>query len=264
MANNLIKEMKERIAKSGTSKKEVLYFPPDSVKRIRFLEDLEDGSMVQFHSDYENHIYELCKDPEDHENCKLCNEGVPILEQYAWSVWDYDSNAVRILLFKATGISPIPALIELYEEYGTLLDRDIKIKKVGKGVGGSFTVTPLDKSRFRNDKAKPFTEKQRNEIFAKAFGSSPVVVTDEVEEDDDEEEEVKETKKSKKKAKKEPTLRERFEELDEEDLRDICKEIGMSKKEIKALEDSEEILDELFDNYEEADLEELLEDYEEE
>ena len=38
----------------------------------------------------------------------------------------------------------------------------------------------------------------------------------------------------------------------------------MSKKEVKAFEDEEEILNELFDNYEESDLEELLEEIDEE
>lgn len=252
---NLIKEMKERIAKSGSSKKEIIYFTPDSVKRIRFLTDLNDGIMIQFHSDFENHIFEVCHDQEDHENCPLCRDEVPIIEQYAWSVWDYDSNAVRIMCIKATGISPVPALIELYEEYGTLTDRDLKIKKIGKGTGGSFAVTPLDKSRFRNGNAKPFTEKQIREIFDKAYSST---VADEA--DDDEIEE----KPKKKKAKKEPTLREKFEELSFNELKEICLEVGMSKKEVKAFEDEEEILNELFDNYEESDLEELLEEMDEE
>ena len=38
----------------------------------------------------------------------------------------------------------------------------------------------------------------------------------------------------------------------------------MSKKEIKEFDDSEELVDELFDNYEEDDLEELLDDLESE
>lgn len=257
---NLINEMKQKVKNSGSSKKEVLYFAPDSTKRIRFLEDLDAGRMVQFHSDYENHIYEICKDPEDHEDCEMCKNEVQILEQYVWNVWDYDSNAVRLLCVKATGISPIPALIELFEEYGTLLDRDLKIKKVGKGVGGSFAVTPLDKSRFRNN-AKPYSDKKINEIFLKAFGTSPEYNDDD--EDDDEpkkKSKKKDNKKSDKKSKKkEPSLREKYEELEMDDLREICLDIGMSKKEINQFDDEEEILDELFDNYEESDLEELLE-----
>lgn len=261
--SNLIKQMKERIAKSGSSKKEVLYFAPDSVKRIRFLEELDEGKMVNFHSDFNAHIYEICKG----DDCDLCEKEVPILEQYAWSVWDYDSNAVRILLTKATGISPIPQLIELYEEYGTLLDRDIKIKKVGKGTGGSYAVTPLDKSRFRNN-AKPFTEKQMNEILIKAFGSSPDFKNDEEEPDEkkyaETDEELPTGRSEKKKAKKkEKSLRDKYLELDEDDLRDICSDIGMPKKEIRSLETVEDIVAELFENYEEEDLEEILEEFDE-
>ena len=37
----------------------------------------------------------------------------------------------------------------------------------------------------------------------------------------------------------------------------------ISKKELKAFEDEEELLDELFDNYDEEDLQELLEDMQE-
>ena len=44
-----------------------------------------------------------------------------------------------------------------------------------------------------------------------------------------------------------------------DELKSICLEIGMSKKEFKAFDDEEEVLDELFDNYEEDDLAELLE-----
>mgnify|MGYP000243097455 CR=1 FL=1 len=121
----------------------------------------------------------------------------------------------------------------------------------------SFVVTALDKSRFRNDKAKPFKEKQVLELLYKAYP-----LDDEKESDEDEDEEPK--KKSKSKKKKEPTLREKFEKLDMDELKSICLEIGMSKKEFKAFDDEEEVLDELFDNYEEDDLAELLENLDDE
>ena len=157
---NLIKQMKEKIAQSGSSKKEILYFAADTVKRIRFIDELDDGYNIPFHSDFELKIYEPCKDPEDHENCKLCNDQISMIDNFAWTVWDYDTNSVKILLTKAGGISPIPMLIEAYTEFGTIKDRDYKIKKVGKGIGGSYAVTPLDKTRFRNDKVKPYTKNQ--------------------------------------------------------------------------------------------------------
>lgn len=259
MATNLIKQMKDRIAKSGSSKKEVLYFAPDSVKRVRFLQELDTGHMIEFHSDFDTHVYEMCKDPEDHENCKLCQEEVPILENYVWSVWDYDSNAVRLICTKATGVSPIPALIEMFEEFGTIKDRDYKIKKVGKGTGGSFVVTPLDKSTFRNSKAKPYSEKQIREILEKAFTSQ----TDDEDDDDEEEEEETVSKKSKKASKKatkkKKSIRSKFEELDMDQLKEICLEVGMSRKEFKSFDSEEEVVEELFSTYEESDLEELLE-----
>lgn len=258
MAKNLIKEMKEAVAKSGSSKKEILYFGADSSHRVRFLQELDSGYSIEFHSNWDPQIFTPCKDPVDHGDCELCKDGIALQEQYVWSVWDYDSNAVRLLMFKATGISPIPGLIEMYEEFGTILDRDYKIKKVGKGMGGSYVVTPLDKSKFRNTKAKPFSEKMVKELISKAFPSEN---TDTDDEDDDVDNEVVETKKSKKvskKQKKEPTLREKYEELDMDELKSICSEIGMSKKEIRGFNDEDEILDELFDNYEEDDLEELL------
>lgn len=256
MSKNLISEMKERIAKSGSSKKEILYFAPDSVKRVRFLQELDAGKEYQFHNDYNTQTFEPCKDPEDHENCKLCEDGVAITEMYAWSVWDYDSNAVRLILTKATGVSPIPALIEMYEEFGTITDRDYKIKKVGKGTGSSFVITPLDKSRFRNNKAKPFSDKQIQEIFDNAYKS-----TTNDSDDDDDDEEVVEKKSKKSSKKKEKSLRDKFEELSFEDLKEIALEIGLSKKEVRAFDDEEELIDELFDNYEESDLEDLLEEF---
>ena len=252
MAKNLIAEMKEAVKKSGSSKKEILYFPADSNHRVRFLQELDEGLRVEMHNDFEAKLFAPCRDMENHEDCPYCSDGVAIQENYIWSVWDYDSNSVKLLMFKASGVSPIPGLIEVYEEFGSVKDRDIKIKKVGKGTGSSFVVTALDKSRFRNDKAKPYKEKQVFEILYKAYP-----LDDEKESDEDEDEVPK--KKSKSKKKKEPTLREKFEKLDMEELKSICLEIGMSKKEFKAFDDEEEVLDELFDNYEEDDLAELLE-----
>lgn len=266
MALNLIKKMKENIAKSGSSQRDVMYIAADSVKRVRFLQELDQGYEFLFHSNWDPKIYTLCQDPEDHENCELCDNGIPTVENFVWSVWDYDSNSVRLLVFKASGISPVPSLIEMYEEFGTIMDRDYKIKKVGKGMGSSFVVTPLDKAKFNNKKAKAKTEAEIKEIFEKAF---PYGESDEEDEDDIEEEEVKEIKKSKKKsakkAKKSPEekLREELEELDIDDLKEIAYELGMSKKEIRKL-DEEELIDEFIDNYEVEDIQDIMEDLDDE
>lgn len=259
MAKNFLDQIKTAVKNSGSSKKDILYFGADSSKRIRFLQELDDGHSYIFHSDFETKIYEPCQDQEDHEDCKLCQQGIGTKEVFVWSVYDYDTSSVKLLAIKATGVSPVPALIEFFEEYGTIMDRDYKIKKVGKGMGGSYTVTPLDKEKFGVKKAKPFSEKEIWEMFKKAYSSKDV--DDDDNDEEDEEEEVKPAKKSKKKAKKEKSLKDKYLELDWDEVRDIALEIGMTKKELKAFdEDVEELVEELFDNYDEEDLEDMLED----
>lgn len=255
MAKKFLDQIKTAVKNSGSSKKDILYFGADTSKRIRFLQELDEGHSYTFHSDFETKIYEPCQDQEDHEDCKLCQQGIGTKEVFVWSVYDYDTSSVKLLAIKATGISPVPALIEFFEEYGTIMDRDYKIKKVGKGMGGSYTVTPLDKEKFGVKKAKPYSEKEIWEMFKKAYSSKDVD-----DDDDDEEEEVKPTKKSKK-AKKEKSLKDKYLDLDWDEVRDIALEIGMTKKELKAFdEDVEELVEELFDNYDEEDLEDMLED----
>lgn len=258
MAKKFLDQIKTAVKNSGSSKKDILYFGADTSKRIRFLQELDDGHSYTFHSDFETKIYEPCQDQEDHEDCKLCQQGIGTKEVFVWSVYDYDTSSVKLLAIKATGISPVPALIEFFEEYGTIMDRDYKIKKVGKGMGGSYTVTPLDKEKFGVKKAKPYSEKEIWEMFKKAYSSKDV--DDEDDDDEEEEEEVKPTKKSKK-AKKEKSLKDKYLELDWDEIRDIALEIGMTKKELKAFdEDVDELVEELFDNYDEDDLEDMLED----
>lgn len=258
MAKKFLDQIKTAVKNSGSSKKDIIYFGADTSKRIRFLQELDDGHSYTFHSDFETKVYEPCQDQEDHENCKLCQQGIGTKEVFVWSVYDYDTSSVKLLAIKATGISPVPALIEFFEEYGTIMDRDYKIKKVGKGMGGSYTVTPLDKEKFGVKKAKPYSEKEIWEMFKKAYSSKDV--DDEDDDEDEEEEEVKPTKKSKK-AKKAKSLKDKYLELDWDEVRDIALEIGMTKKELKAFdEDVEELVEELFDNYDEEDLEDMLED----
>ena len=259
MAKKFLDQIKTAVKNSGSSKKDILYFGADTSKRIRFLQELDEGHSYTFHSDFETKIYEPCQDQEDHEDCKLCQQGIGTKEVFVWSVYDYDTSSVKLLAIKATGISPVPALIEFFEEYGTIMDRDYKIKKVGKGMGGSYTVTPLDKEKFGVKKAKPYSEKEIWEMFKKAYSSKDV----EDEDDDDEEEEEEEVKPNKKskKAKKEKSLKDKYLELDWDEVRDIALEIGMTKKELKAFdEDVDELVEELFDNYDEDDLEDMLED----
>ena len=256
----LIDSMKERIKNSGSSRKEIFYVGADSKKRIRFLQELDDGYEFKFHAHWNRGVNALC--PEIYgKDCPYCSdtdEEMKEVTQYAWNVWDYDANAVRILLYKATGISPVPQLIEFAEEYGTICDRDYTIKKIGKGMSGNVTVIPAEVSKFRNNKAKPFSYKQIVKLLQAAF---PVNEEDRESDDDEDEEDVKKNKKHEKKTKKkEKTIEEKLKELDEEDLKNIAIELGVSKKELKEL-DEDEIVELLLDDNDESDLEEAYQDY---
>lgn len=256
----LIDSMKERIKNSGTSRKEVFYVGADAKRRIRFLQELDDGFELKFHSHWNRGINALCAETygKDCPYCADTDEEMKEVTQYAWSVWDYDANAVRIFLYKATGISPVPQLIEFAEEYGTICDRDYTIKKIGKGMSGSITVIPAEVSKFTNKKAKAFNYKQVVKLLEKAYPLN----SEDVEEDDDEDEKPKNkaSKKQQKKAKKEPTIEEKLSELDLDDLRNIAIEMGVSKKELKGL-DEEEIVELLVDDNDEDDLLEAYEEY---
>ncbi len=251
---NLVQLMKQKIAQSGGSRSKVMYFKADTVKRIRFLQELDTGEEFVFHSDFNNKIYELCKDPEDHEDCPLCQQGVNLKSEYCWSVWDYDSNEVRIFKSRVTSQSAAPALISMYDEFGTIMDRDYKIKKVGAGQSSSFTVLPLEKEKFRI-KVKPFSRAEMLDILTKAYTSDQ-----EADKEDDEVEEEN-PKKSKKIKKAKKTLKEHFlDELDYDEVKNIALDFGMTKKELKAFDEVEDLIDELFDNYEEEDLQEAYDE----
>ena len=258
MSGNLIAMMREAIEKSGSNKRDFLFVRPDQPIRVRFLQELDAGVCVDYHNDYDKHIFMACTED---DNCQYCKDGIYKQHFFNWSVWDYDANAVRIVQFKANGVSPIPALIEMFEEFGTIMDRDYKIKKIGKGQGSTFTVTPLEKGRFRGD-AKPFTN---DEIREKCIAASTMrgegYGDDELPWDGEEESapsgNVEKPAKKKKKVveRKEKTLREKYDDLSEDELKQIClEELGMSKKEYESCEDKDGVVKSIFDDYEEDDL----------
>jgi len=254
----LIDSMKERIKNSGSSRKEIFYVPSDAKRRIRFLQELDDGYEFKFHSHWNRGVNALCAEVygKDCPYCADTDEEMKEVTQYAWNVWDYEANAVRVLLYKATGISPVPQLIEFAEEYGTICDRDYTIKKTGKGMSGNVTVIPSEITKFRNNKAKPYSYKQIVKLLQTAY---PVNNEDA---NDDEDERPRKNKKVDKKQtkKKEKTIEEKLSELDIDDLRNIAIELGVSKKELKGL-DEEEIVELLVDDNDEDDLNEAYQDY---
>ena len=213
----LVDDIKNQVKKSGTNKGKFLYFKSGTKVRVRFLDDMDEGHKVRFHDSYAAGINVPCQEEFGHE-CPYCDDDeLRTRDQYAWSVWDYDAKEVKILMAPVNQCSPVPALVSMYEAYGTLCDRDYVITKSGQQQSTTFSVVPMDKAKFRNDKAKPLSEQKFLQLLDKAFPC------DDNDNDDDE---------PKKKSKKRPEPKDEeweddeekgYEEMSAKELYKLCK-----------------------------------------
>ncbi len=178
----LVDKIKADVKKSGQNKSKFIYFREGVKVRVRFLTDMDDGMEVTFHDSFEKSLNVPCQ---EHFNraCPHCeDESLRTRSQYVWSVYNYDAKEVQLFMFPVNNCTPIPALMAMYENYGTIIDRDFVISVSGKQQNKTFSVVPMDKVKFRNDKAKPYSEKAILTMLDKAFPCD--ASTDE--EDDDE------------------------------------------------------------------------------
>lgn len=194
----LLDKIKSDVAKSGSNKGKFIYFREGQKVRIRFLNDMDEGMEVKFHDSFERGINVPCQELFG-RNCAYCeDDDLRTRSQYVWSVYDYESKEVKLFMFAVNNCSPIPALMAMYETYGTLTDRDYVITVTGKQQNKTFSVVPMDKNKFRNEKAKPYSEKSILKMLDKAFPA------DDSGEDEDEDEDEKPMKKKPVKEKVKP------------------------------------------------------------
>lgn len=195
-----LSNIKNEIKKSGTSKGKFLFFKEDTKIRVRFLTDMEDGLEIPFHDSFQLGINVPCQEAFGRD-CEYCeNEDLRTRNMYIWSVYDYESKEVKLLMAAVNNCSPVPALASLYESYGTLCDRDYEIKRIGKGQNTTYSVIPLEKMKFRNTKVKPMSEQAMMKCIDKAYPADNS-------EDFEEEEEPKKTKKKGTKENNKPLKR---------------------------------------------------------
>lgn len=217
----LIDKIKSDVKKSGTNKGKFLYFREGAKIRVRFLNDMDDGMEIVFHDSFERGINVPCQEKFGRD-CPYCDdEDLRTRSQYVWSVYDYDSKEVKLFMFPVNNCSPIPALMAMYENYGTLTDRDYIISTTGRQQNKTFSVVPMDKVKFRNEKAKPYSEKSILKMLDKAF---PADLEDESYDDDDEDEIEKPVKKkpaNTNKKKKKPVKAEEPDEDDDYDYAEL-------------------------------------------
>lgn len=229
----LLDKIKSDVAKSGSNKGKFIYFREGQKVRVRFLNDMDEGMEVKFHDSFERGINVPCQELFG-RNCAYCeDEDLRTRSQYVWSVYDYESKEVKLFMFAVNNCSPIPALMAMYETYGTLTDRDYVITVTGKQQNKTFSVVPMDKNKFRNEKAKPYSEKSILKMLDKAF---PADDSDEDDEDEDEDEKPvkkKPTKEKTKPKKSEPdedewedddNAEQDYSEMSPKELFNLCKE----------------------------------------
>ena len=218
---SLVDKIKSDVKKSGTNKGKFLYFKEGEKRRIRFLQDMDDGMEVVFHDSYEKGINVPCQEIFG-RNCPYCDdEDLRTRSLYAWSVWDYESKEVKVFMYAVNNCSPIPALMAMYETYGTLVDRDFVISVTGKQQNKTFSVVPMDKNKFRNDKAKPLSKKALLQAIDKAYSS------DTTDNEDDEEESKSIKSKAKQKDDWEDDDEDEalpYEDMTAKELYGLCKE----------------------------------------
>ena len=226
----LLDKIKNDAKKSGQNKSKFIYFREGQKQRIRFLQDMDEGMEIVFHDSFEQGINVPCQELFGRE-CEYCNDSsLRTRSQYCWSVWNYETSEVQLFMFAVNNCSPVPALVSMYEAYGTLLDRDYVISVSGKQQNKTFSVVPMDKVKFRNTKAKPYSKKAVLQFIDKAWPSD-----EESDEDDEDYTSKKKQSKSTKKTRDDYDVEDDYDEdvdVDDEDEDDDNDYESMSAKEL--------------------------------
>lgn len=182
----LVNQIKNEVKRAGTNKGKFVFIREGEKRRFRFLTDADDGVEITFHDNFAGGVVPTPCQEIFGRDCPYCDEeGIRTRSQYAWSVWDYEAKEVRVFMFPVNNCSPVPHLISMYETYGTLCDRDYVISVSGKQQNKTYAVVPMDKVRFRNDKAKPFSQKQLLKMLDKAFPCDAAEGSEDEDDDDD-------------------------------------------------------------------------------
>lgn len=229
----LVDKIKADVKKSGQNKSKFIYFREGTKLRVRFLTDMDDGMEVTFHDSFEKSLNVPCQEHFG-RNCPHCeDETLRTRSQYIWSVYNYDAKEVQLFMFPVNNCTPIPALMAMYENYGTIVDRDFVISVSGKQQNKTFSVVPMDKVKFRNDKAKPFSKKAILTMLDKAF---PCDIND-----DEDEDEAPKKRAPKSKVNRNQKVEEEIEddyddeEWEDEDAEEVIDYSEMSAKELYQL-----------------------------
>lgn len=164
---NLTETIRKALTESsagGSMPQEILLVPKDNAKRLRLLSEFDEAVSIIMHDKFQVLFPQPCLKYYG-EPCPFHNvEGIRTVTWYAWTVYDYENEAKRIGLWKATLASPIEQLLDLFDANGTIKDRDVEMKKIGSGPKTRVKVKPLPVSPYSGKLNEPFKEAKIMEI----------------------------------------------------------------------------------------------------
>lgn len=166
----LLKKIKQESARTGGNKKKLLWVPKDGKKRIRFLQEIDDGLEVQCHDSYSNGIDNTLCLKEIGKDCPYCDdEDIRKRSMFVWSVYDYDANEVKLAAYAFNQCTPVSQFMAYAEHNGTITDRDYILTKTGSATDTSYAMMPQDRRKIKNTKIKPFSKQQTLKILTEAW-----------------------------------------------------------------------------------------------
>jgi len=211
--------------------------------KIRFLREFEDGIKIIWHNSFTDGVDTICLDYYglDCPHCdKTKEDGYRTRDLYVWTVWNYDLKKQQIFMYAvSSAYTPVMGVLAIYDEFGSVLDRDLIIKRTGKELNTNYTV--LNGDTGRTPKCTPWTDEEIFERIKKAYVDMEV-----------EEEEPQKRTRNRKANKK--SIDDILDECPKGILQSIATELG----ENPSRKDSIDKLIDLILLYEEADIREVL------
>lgn len=112
--------------------------------KVRFLVSSEED-VVFYREHYVNKKYIICFDDTDDQTgqCQYCDDGDRPGEKYAFNVIDRKDGKVKVLQL---AIGHATQILEFYDEYGAINDRDYRISRHGNISQTRYTFVPLKQS----------------------------------------------------------------------------------------------------------------------
>lgn len=148
---------------------QLLWVPRDGVRIVRFLTEFSKDEIIKvtMHDKFRSFYPQPCLKHYG-EPCPFCGaKGVRTTTQYVFTVFDYDSGSKKIVVFKASPGAALEDLMNHYDVYGTIKDRDFNLKKLGVGPRTRVRASPATPTPtpYTGTLSKPFSEVKVLEIL---------------------------------------------------------------------------------------------------